>query len=364
MCVRVPSSLASQVVNKCLRITEKDNVTIAVASHVIPMAEDLAVECFKNGADVLLNLYTDKYQSAYRNLLSVESLRQPSVFCRALTANSTAEIFMVNAYDPGTYRKTPPEKVAADSEGESKAHLPLSRERKVRTLAIATAMLTKPRAKAYGYDLDKWTKMVTAASNVDYGKLAALGKRLKKTLSEADMVHVKAPGGTDLTLEVGGGKWRVSDGVVDDEDIAADNLDDSLPAGSISVCPTDAQGGIRFNVPTPLEGVPVENIRWRFKDGRVTDFAGGSGSKRLKDEWGHASGDKDKIANLTIGFNPAALTGYTSNDIAGGAVSVAIGGNEFFGGKNKSYFYFGGSLAGATVTADDKIIVKAGRIVA
>lgn len=360
----MPTSLASKVVNKCLRITEKDNVTIGFSSHVLSLAEDLAVECFKNGADVLLNVYTDKYQSAYRNLLSVESLRQPSVFCRALTENSTAEISMFNAYDPSIYRKTPPEKMAADSEGETKAHFPLAREKKVRNLTVGMSMLTKPRARSYGFNFNRWVRTVTAASNVDYDKLAALGKKLRDGLSKAGTIHVAAPGGTDLNLGVKGERWRVSDGVIGDEDIAAGNFDDSLPAGSISTCPTGAEGTIRFNVPTPYEGISVKNVRWRFKDDRVTEFEGGSGAKRPRGEWELATGDKDKIANFTLGFNPAALTGYTLNDVAAGAVSVAIGNNEFVGGKNRSSFYFGGTLAGATIVADDTTVVKAGKIVA
>ena len=53
-------SLARSVVNDCLRITEKDNVTVFLYPHNLPLAEDVAEECFRKGADVLLNLYTDK----------------------------------------------------------------------------------------------------------------------------------------------------------------------------------------------------------------------------------------------------------------------------------------------------------------
>ncbi|HYC11487.1 MAG TPA: aminopeptidase [Nitrososphaerales archaeon] len=358
----MPLSLANQVVNRCLRITDQDNVTITVASHSIPLAEDLAVECFRNGADVLLNLYTDKYQSAYRNLLSVESLRQPSVFCKALTESSTAEIFLLAAYDPGIFTQTPAEKVAADSEGEQKAHYPLSREKKLRAISIGLPLLTKPRAKRYGFNFSRWSKMMTAATNVDYGKLAATGRKLKDVLSAADTVHVVAPGGTDLTLGVSGGHWSVSDGVIDDDDIAAEDFNDAIPAGSISICPGGAQGNIRFNAPTPYQGIAVNNVKWKFRDGRLTKFEGGASTRRLKDEWEHATGDKDMIASLSIGFNPAASTGFTFNDVAGGGVSVGIGSNEFNGGKNKSSFFFSGTLAGATVTADDKTVVRAGKI--
>ena len=42
-------------------ITEPDNVTIYFYHHMLKLAEETAEECFKKGADVLLNLYTDRF---------------------------------------------------------------------------------------------------------------------------------------------------------------------------------------------------------------------------------------------------------------------------------------------------------------
>src|SRR5439155_273160 len=81
---------AVNAVKNCLRIRSDDNVTIFFYPHTLSLAEDLATECFKVGADVLLNLYTDKYYSAYMKHLSTEKLRQPSAFCRGLSNLSTA----------------------------------------------------------------------------------------------------------------------------------------------------------------------------------------------------------------------------------------------------------------------------------
>jgi leucyl aminopeptidase (aminopeptidase T) len=78
--MKVHEKLVSLIVNNCLRITESDNVTIFLYPRHIPLAEEIAHECFKKGADVLLNLYTDNYYLSYMNELPTESLRQPSVF--------------------------------------------------------------------------------------------------------------------------------------------------------------------------------------------------------------------------------------------------------------------------------------------
>lgn len=147
-------------------------------------------------------------------------------------------------YDPAILRKIQPEKNAAASEGETRAHFPLSREKMVRTLSIGLASVTKPRAKAYGFDYASWDKMVRSASSVDYRKLAETGRALADSLKDAGTVTVTGPGGTSLSFDVSGRPWRVSDGVVDEEDMRTENLDDEVPSGVVYTTPveTAAQG--------------------------------------------------------------------------------------------------------------------------
>lgn len=357
-------SLAKSIVNDCLRITDKDNVTVFLYPHNLPMAEDIAEECFKKGADVILNLYTDRFISSYHDLLSVESLRQPSVFCRALTESSTAEIWMSGTYDPAVLRRIAPEKNAAASEGEAKAHFPLSRERKVRTISIGLALVTKPRAKAYGFNYVKWKRMMQAAAAVDYQKLAKTGRALVDSLKDAKSITVNGPGGTHISFDVSGRFWHLSDGVIDEQDMRNENLDDEIPAGSIYVAPVEdsARGNVIFNAGTPVMGTKVTGLHLGFENGRVVQFSGDRSADRLKKDWEKGTGDKDRIGYFGIGFNPMAETGYTVNTVASGAVSIGIGGNEFLGGKNKPGFFHAGTLTGATVEADGRTILSKGKM--
>lgn len=358
-------SLAKSVVNDCLRITDEDNVTVFLYPHNLPLAEDIAEECFKKGADVMLSLYTDRFLTSYHDHLSVESLRQPSVFCKAMTENSTAEIFMSGTYDPAVLREIAPEKNAASNEGETKAHFPLSKEKKVRSISLGLALVTKPRAKVYGFNYRKWKKMMKAATAVDYRKLAKTGKALAGSLKDAKSLTVTGPGKTRISFDVTGRQWRLSDGVIDELDIRNENFDDEIPAGSLSVAPVEdsARGSVSFNADTPVMGTKVTGLRLSFEDGRVVRFSGDRSVARLKKDWEKGTGDKDRIGYFGIGFNPRAETGYTVNNVAHGAVSIGIGGNESIGGKNKPGFFYIGTLTGATVEADGKIILRKGKIV-
>ncbi len=358
------NSLANQIVNRCLNVTDKDNVTILVYPHMIELGEQVAIECFKKGADVLLNLYTDKYQQSYFNLLSAESLRQPSVFCRALAEYSTIEIWLAGAYDPHIFKSIPTEKVAANAEGEDKAHNPVTKERKIRSIGLDTSLVTKPRAKTYGFNFARWDKMMQAAAKVDYGKLSSIGNKLRHNISSSRSIRITAPNGTDLSLDVTERKWSVSDGVIDEQDIQDENFSDSIPAGNISVVPveTGANGKITFNTNLPFLGTKTGKLTVDFKGGRVVDLAGDSTTAKVRDIYKKSEGDKDKIAVLKLGFNPKAQVGFTVDEIVAGAVTVGFGGNALYGGTNKSGFYHGQTLAGATVEADGRILVKAGKI--
>jgi aminopeptidase len=347
-----------------LQISEKDNVTINLYPHNLPLAEEIAEECFKKGADVIMSLYTDRFMSSYYRDLSSEKLRQPSEFCSALTEKSTAEIFMTGTYDPTVLRTIDSKKLAADSEGENKAHFPLSKERKIRTLNIGLALVTKPRAKVYGFKFKKWSRMMEAATSVDYQKLAKTGRELLRALKNANTIEVSGPGKTQISFNVSGRKWYLSDGIVDQEDIRNEDLNDGLPAGTVFVAPLEdsAQGRVTFNAGTPLMGRMVDGLRLEFKDGRVVQIKGNPSTSALEKNWKEGTGDKDRIGYFGIGFNPKAETGYTINNVAYGAVSVGVGGNEFVGGKNRPGFFHLDTIVGATVRADGKVVLKKGEL--
>lgn len=357
-------SLAQIAVNKSLRIKSSDNVVVFFNPHFTKVAEDIAIECFKNGADVLLNAWTDRYQLGQLTHLSEESLRQPSVWCKELTRNSTAEFFLGGVYDPAIYRKMAPEKMAASEEGENAAHFPLARERKVRTLGLGLGLVTKPRAKAYRFNFKAWERMMMAASGVNPEELARKGAIVISKLQSAEKVKVVSPGGTSVEFSVKGRKLRMDDGIVDERDIMEDALDASLPAGSVSttIIEESANGKVILDVPTAWAGRSIRRMEWVFENGRLTLFNGDKNALELRKQWEKAAGDKDRISLLTLGLNPKAKPGYLQNEIVEGAVGIGIGGNEDQGGNNKRGFNYSGAINGATLTLDGTALITRGKL--
>ena len=204
-----------------------------------------------------------------------------------------------------------------------------------------------------------------ASTAADYGKLAKTGRVLRDSLKNAESIKITGPGRTDMTIGVTGKRWYLSDGVVDEEDIRNDDLNDQLPAGTVYTAPMEdsADGGVTFNAGTPLMGRKVTGLQLTFKHGKIVNFKGNASTVALKKNWEEGTGDKSNIAYFGIGFNPKAETGYTVNNVAYGAVSLGFGGNEFFGGNNKSGFFHLDTITGATVKADGRTILRGGKLV-
>ncbi|HYV08081.1 MAG TPA: aminopeptidase, partial [Thermoplasmata archaeon] len=256
-----------------------------------------------------------------------------------------------------------PEKMAANDEAETAAHLPM-RDRKVRSLSLGISLVTRPRAKVYGFNFAAWERMVRAASSVPSKTLTTAGQKLAGILGTADTLHVTSEGGTDLTVSVRGRQPMIYDGVVDEEDIAAGVFEASIPSGSVTVLPdpASADGTVAFDTSQAWAGRSVRKLNWEFRNGRLTAFDGDAGAAALKKQYDLASGDKDRIAAISIGTNPKAQVGFLQNSIVRGAVSIALGGNEFLGGPNKSSFGFESTIRAATLEADGKEIVRDGRL--
>jgi aminopeptidase len=362
--VSFEEDFARALIQDSLRISERDVVTIGVAPHTIALGEAIAVECFKVGADAMLNLFTDRYQEGYLSNLSIESLREPSKFCVKLTEAETAIIWAYAPWDPAMYRRISQERLAASAEAEYKAHWPLARERKVRTVFVGTALVTPPRARVYGLNFPAWKRNMNLASLADPKKLAGDGRRLAGILEKAGKVSLRAPNGTELTLQLTGRKASVDDGVIDEEDIASDNLNTSIPAGSVRVAPDEdsADGVVRFDLPLRTQGRNVRGVRLEFEGGRVIALDGGSNLHILKKEYEASSGDKDKVASLRIGINPDARYGFLHDGIVAGSIGIGIGFNEALGGENKSPFFLEGIISRGTLELDGKSLVVNGRL--
>lgn len=356
--------LAKIVVKDSLKITPRDVVTITTWDHTIDVANAMAVECFKQGADAMISLWTDEYYYGLLRELSEESLKIPSQICKAFTEAETATIYMFGPKNPEGLKKVSPSKVNAWSEGERKGHYPRNIERKIRNVGIPLGLLTPERAKVYGFNFEKWKKVLNTALTMDLKKIAQIGRGIAALLEKGKEAQLTAPNGTKLTFELGRRPVHVDDGIIDKKDIAKKSLDAQLPAGAVltTVVETSGNGKVVFDRPLQQMGFNVSGIRLQFKNGKLTSMKAKKNLEPISKQFEKASGDKDKISFLQIGLNPKADYGFLMDHIVEGAVQIGIGDNEYIGGKNRSSFGMGATLSKATLKIDGQTIIKNGKI--
>jgi len=356
--------LARIVVKDSLNVDANDVVVVTTWDHTIDAANAMVVECFRRGADAMMSLWTDEYYYGFLRELSSESLGVCSKICQAFTEAETATINMFGPKNPEGLKSISPSKLNADRKGEREAHYPRNIERKIRNVTLPLALLTPERAKVYGFNFEKWKKAVNSALMMDLKKITAKGKTLAATLARAHTVHLTAPNGTDCTFELAKRPVHVDDGIIDAQDIQNKSLDAQLPAGSVltTIAETSGEGKIIFDRPLQSMGLNVQDIEWKFKDGKLTSMKAKRNLELLSKQFGEASGDKDRISFIQIGLNPKAEYGYLMDHVVEGAVQVGIGDAEYIGGKNTSTFGMAATMSKATLEIDGERIIENGRL--
>jgi len=356
--------VAHAIVNDCLRIRPEDVVTVNTWPHTVELSDAILEECYRIGADAVAILETDRSFYSQLETLSEENLRTASKHCLGLAEYTTVNIFIGGPGNPLRMRKIPPEKFAAMFEGE-KAHTDKSREKKIRRAWLAQGLVTPERARTYGFNFQRWKRMIDSATAVRYDDMSILGRRVALNLERAREVRVRSRIGTDLKFSILGRQTQINDGIIDDDDLRRGLFVTSLPTGSVTVSTVEdsATGKVSFDLPIPQVGKLVHGLQWVFENGRVTVFNAEKNVEALKPIFDRAHGDKDKIASLTIGLNPRVRAGLMMDSFAKGTVTIGIGSNLDIGGKNDSDYGFEGTLSQATVELDGKTIVENGRIV-
>jgi leucyl aminopeptidase (aminopeptidase T) len=356
--------LATTVVKDALHVDQSDVVVITTWDHTIDVANAMAVECFRQGADAMMNLWTDEYYYGLLRELSEESLGICSKLCEAFTEAETATINMFGPKNPEGLKGILPSKVNSWGEGEREAHYPRNIERRIRNVSLPLAMVTKERARVYGFDFGNWRKTMNAALAMDLKKIAKKGLDLAAALRKTCTVHLTAPNGTNLVFELNKRPIHIDDGIIDKEDIKKKSLNAQLPAGSVitTIAETSGNGKIIFDQPLQTMGLNVHGLEWKFKDGKITSMKARKNLEPISKQVNEASGDKDRIGFIQIGLNPKAEYGYLMDHIVEGAVQIGIGDNEYIGGKNTSSFGMAATLSKATLNINGETIVKNGQL--
>jgi aminopeptidase len=153
---------------------------------------------------------------------------------------------------------------------------------------------TPSMAQGAGMSTEAFENLYFDVCTMDYRKMAKAMIPLQKRMMKADRVHLKSPG-TDLKFSIKNIGAKMCEGLL------------NIPDGEVFSCPVkdSVNGVIQFNTPTIYAGTKFENVRLKFKDGKITK-ATGSNTKRLNEILDTDAGAR-YIGEFAIGFNPYIL---------------------------------------------------------
>jgi aminopeptidase len=187
-------------------------------------------------------------------------------------------------------------------------------------------------AQEAGMSVAEFERFFYGACLRDWDKEAATMDRLLARFDAADQVRIVGEE-TDLTLSIAGRSGEIDDGRT------------NMPGGEFFFAPVEdsAEGTILYDVPTDLEGAPVDGIRLRFSGGRVEEAQAERGEEALLA--GLALDDGARfVGELGIGCNEG-ITRSARNILfdekMAGTIHMALGASyPHIGGKNKSSLHW------------------------
>jgi aminopeptidase len=360
--------IARTIVNVNLGIKEKDVTVISAGPKSLKLAEALAFEATKIGAQAAITYGSDELSLKIYKTINPRFLRNWPRLADVLSKMVDVAI-VIDDSNPFLAKQLPQKKI----EIRRKTVKPIrdreeKRQFKKDMKAVLLGFPTEETAKALKIPFKKLNKIFWDAMKIDYWKLYEYNKKLIHKLANKNKIRIVGER-TDLTFSVKNREWINSCGIIAKEKMGYINL----PEGEVFVPPVEnsAEGEVYFDLPCMWHyGKQVEGVWFKFRKGRVIDYEIEKGQKNFEDVMRNASGDKDRIAEFAIGTNPRAkITGgmIIIDEKVLSTVHIAIGRNKHFGGTSDSTihwdFFKDMRKEGSRVYADNKLIMKDGVLV-
>lgn len=353
--------IAEKIVKICMPIRQGDVVMVQGGHHNFDFLAAIGLAVRKVGAFPEIRVNSDEYY--LRTLTEV-----PDLFLQQTPDHQMRWLDDVDAiistdpfFDPRVTRNVPEERRGALRQ----ATRPV--QQKTISLQIPWTYVGFPTpgmAEMYGIPFEAFSELFWRAIHVDYAQLADRGRKLSKYLQGAQDVHILSEKGTDLHLSLAGRQVLIDDGVISEEDIANEDVGNNLPCGEVFVAPVETSGEGRAVFDLAFHaGQRIVDLQLEFRGGRVEGVEAAENAQVVRDVITHSPGDKDMLAELGIGTNPAVdrVIGYTLTDEkVCGTIHIAIGGNRMYGGKNESPLHWDFVMMHPTLIADGKVIMERG----
>ena len=228
---------------------------------------------------------------------------------------------------------------------------------------LVVAVPTEPRAGQLGLTLPALEEILLPALAASSEQLAGEIRRVLTAVDGCQTLVIRSGGAHELVLQHGDRPWLSDDGLVDVDDRARGAVVSNLPAGSIytTVLEAETQGSLWL----PHAG-DATDVVLSFEGGRVVRIEAGRNAGALQDLFERHTGEPRRVGHIGLGLNPylARPIGWTLVDEhVYGSMFISLGENRYMGGQNASSLNIDFAIPHATLIADGRTIVAAGKVV-
>jgi aminopeptidase len=325
------SAYAELLVERCLDVQPGWQVLIRSQPAARPVLQEVMRLISRKGAYPLLRMNFSLWpiDEVWLETAPEELARELSEIDRFASDHMDARITMEAPDNARGVADLPPERRAL----ARKASAPFFRRTMSHEIPwVSCQFPTSALAQDAGTSLAEFENFFYGACLRDWDEEASSMRRLLERFDAADQVRIVGED-TDLTLSIAGRSGQLDDGRT------------NMPGGEFFFAPVEdsAEGAILFDLPTDLEGAPVDRIRVRFSGGRVEEAHAEHGEAALLAALEIDDGARF-VGELGIGCNEG-ITRPARNILfdekMAGTIHMALGASySHIGGKNRSSLHW------------------------
>jgi leucyl aminopeptidase (aminopeptidase T) len=203
--------------------------------------------------------------------------------------------------------------------------------------------------------------MVAGGIKADYQQVKRITETVAQLLTEADVIRMTTPEGTDLVMRSRGRNAIAQTGFVTKPGELS-----GLPDGEATLAPLEGvtEGVVVAPYIVDSLGLITDSFRMEITKGRIANISGGSQAgelKRLLER--HDEAGRNAASQFALGTNPACRVLPNTREVSKklGTAHFAIGDNLSLGGTSHSDFHIDFVLLNPTVYLDGTCILKDGQ---
>ncbi|MGI0070550.1 MAG: aminopeptidase [Thermoplasmata archaeon] len=361
-----PPAVARALVGSALGLRRGEHVAVLSWTHTLPWAAACVAEARRLGARPFLVL---EDEAAFWRSLDLapraatwSGLSAPVL---AAIARSDALVYFPGPADRPRLRALPPHQLVPILGGDD-AWLGRTRRAGIRGVRCLLGYASDAEGERWGVPGAVWrSRLIRGIAELDYAALARDARRVALLLRQGRTLRITAANGSDLTLRLRGRTPWVDDGRVDADDRRHGRTLATSPPGSVVVAVEEgsAEGTVVSSRPSYLSSGRVSGAQWEVERGRLRNYWYTEGADGFERDYTAAPRGREVVGLFALGLNPTLAPGVPhAEDEEAGTVTLAVGGNALYGGRNRCRYLSWITVGEATVSVDGHPLADRGKL--